>query len=326
MLRSWERLNALSLALLPLTLIFLTLTAIRRLLFRVGILTSTKINVPVIVVGNVTVGGTGKTPIVIAVAKALKGAGFTPGIITRGYRGDGLSREVTQNSTPDEVGDEATLIFTNVHCPIWVGPSRVKSAQQLVAKHSEINVIISDDGLQHYALKRDIEIVVVDGERQFGNGLLLPSGPLRETIARVRTCDFAVINGPQNLNLPVPTTSMKLVGNTFHKLSEPKITCKAEDLLKHQVTAIAGIGNPERFFKHLQSLGLRPNTKCFPDHHKYSFTDLDSIESDIVIMTEKDAVKCGTNVRKECWFLPVTAEINGQFIQTIIEKIKNYRG
>ena len=118
MLRSWERLNALSLALLPLTLIFLTLTAIRRLLFRVGILTSTKINVPVIVVGNVTVGGTGTTPIVIAVAKALKGAGFTPGIITRGYRGDGLSREVTQNSTPDEVGDEATLIFTNVHCPI----------------------------------------------------------------------------------------------------------------------------------------------------------------------------------------------------------------
>lgn len=323
---SWERLNALSLASLPLTLVFLILTAARRLLFRIGILESTKINVPVVVVGNITVGGTGKTPIVIAIANALKKSGFTPGIISRGYRGDGLCREITQNSTHDEVGDEAMFISTSVQCPMWVGPSRVKSAQQLIAKYSDVNIIISDDGLQHYALKRDIEVVVIDGERKFGNGLLLPSGPLRETVSRIRTCDFAVVNGPQNLHLPLPTTNMELVGSTFYKLSNPKVTCKAEDLLESQITAIAGIGNPERFFKHLQSLGLRPNTKRFPDHHRYSVADLDSIESDVVIMTEKDAVKCQFFTRKECWFLPVTADINDEFTQTIIEKIKNYRG
>ena len=324
--RLWERLSALSLALLPLTLAFLILSVARRTLFRNGILNSTKIHVPIVVVGNITVGGTGKTPIVVAIANALQDSGLTPGIITRGYRGDGINREVLEYSKPSEVGDEAVLMFNKVQCPIWVGSSRSKSAQQLVEKHPNVDVIISDDGLQHYALKRDIEVVVIDGERKFGNGLLLPAGPLREPISRIQTCDLAVINGPQDYNLPVPTTNMKLVGSTFHKLSDPTITCDAEDLSKTEVTAIAGIGNPERFFQHLKSLGLKPNTIKFPDHHRYSAQDLNSIQNDIIVMTEKDAVKCRNRTLKECWFLPVAAEFNGPFIQTIIEKLKNYHG
>ena len=324
--RSWERISALSLILLPLTLVFLILSAVRRLIFRIGILNATKIHVPVIVVGNITVGGTGKTPIVVAIANALKDSGLAPGIITRGYRGDGTNREVVETSTPSEVGDEPILIFNKVKCPVWVGPNRSRSAQQIIKKYPNVNVIISDDGLQHYALKRDIEVVVIDGERKFGNSLLLPSGPLRESISRIQTCDLAVINGPQIHKLPIPTTNMRLIGSTFHKLSDPTITCDAEDLLKTEVTAIAGIGNPERFFQHLKSLGLRPKTIRFPDHHRYSVKDFNSIENDIIIMTEKDAVKCKSYAPKECWFLPVTAEFNGPFIQTIIEKLKNYHG
>ncbi|MBA4740390.1 MAG: tetraacyldisaccharide 4'-kinase [Burkholderiales bacterium] len=324
--RSWARLNALSIASLPLALVFLLLTAARRLLFRMGILNSTKINVPIIVVGNITVGGTGKTPAVIAIANALKDSGFTPGVITRGYLGDGTEREVTDINTSSEVGDEAILISHNVPCPVWVGPKRVNSALQLLKKYQNINVIISDDGLQHYELERDMEIVVIDGDRKFGNGLLLPSGPLREPTSRIRTCDLVLINGTDNLNLNVPTISMKLVGETFHKLSDPTITCNAADLSKNPVTAIAGIGNPERFFQHLNALGLRPNTKPFPDHHEYSAADLNEIEHDIVIMTEKDAVKCRDIGGKECWFLPVSAQFEGQLIQTIIEKLKSCHG
>ena len=324
--RSWKSFNALSLILLPMTLIFGLASYIRRQLFRRGLLKSTKIEVPVIVVGNITVGGTGKTPTVIAIANALKASGYIPGVISRGYRGDGQKYEVTTRSVASKVGDEAILISTKTHCPLWVGPSRTENAQHLLAKYPNVNVIISDDGLQHYAIKRDIEIIVIDGSRKFGNGLLLPSGPLRESVKRIHECDFAVINGPEKLNLPIPTSNMELVGELFHNLSNVDRTCRASDLCGREIAAIAGIGNPERFFLHLESLGLNLKTHVFPDHHKYSISDITAIEQNVILMTEKDAVKCPIVSGKECWILPVQARFNGDLISKILERLKTYRG
>jgi tetraacyldisaccharide 4'-kinase len=324
--RSWKSFNVLSLILLPATLFFLLGSHIRRQLFRYELLKSTKIEVPVIVVGNITVGGTGKTPTVIALANALKAYGYIPGIISRGYRGDGQEQEVLANSVPSQVGDEPILISKKTLSPVWVGPSRIKAARHLLTRYPNVNVIISDDGLQHYALKRDIEVIVIDGSRKFGNGFLLPSGPLRESKKRIHECDLAVINGSERLDLSIPTINMTLVGEIFHNLSNPDRTCNVSDLCRREVAAIAGIGNPERFFLHLESLGLKPKTHSFPDHHEYSISDITSIEQDIILMTEKDAVKCPIASGKECWFLPVHAEFNADLITNIIEKLKTYRG
>ena len=227
---------------------------------------------------------------------------------------------------PSQVGDEPILISKKTLSPVWVGPSRIKAAQHLLTKHPNVNVLISDDGLQHYALKRDIEVIVIDGSRKFGNGLPLPSGPLRESKKRIHECDFAVINGSEKLDLSIPTINMTLVGEIFHNLSNPGHTCNVNELWGRDVAAIAGIGNPERFFLHLESLGLKPKTHSFPDHHGYTISDITSIEQDVILMTEKDAVKCPIVSGKECWFLPVHAEFDGNLITKIIEKIKTYRG
>jgi tetraacyldisaccharide 4'-kinase len=324
--RTWESFNLLSLALLPVTFCFYVISSARRQLFKLGILRTTKIDVPVIVVGNISVGGTGKTPTVIGIALELKKRGLNPGIISRGYRGDGITQQVTEKSTASQVGDEAILIQNHTFCPMWVGPNRVTSAQILCENYPGVNVIISDDGLQHYALKRDMEIIVIDGQRQFGNGLLLPSGPLRETKTRISECDAAVITGTQSMNLPIPTTNMTLVGDTFHQLSDPTLTCRARDFTTTQIAAIAGIGNPDRFFTHLASLGISAETKRFPDHHEFTQSDITSIEYDVILMTEKDAVKCKKMGGKNCWFLPVRAHFSGHLIRDIVETIKIYRG
>jgi len=324
--RSWKSFNALSLILLPATLVFWLVSHIRRQLFRGGFFRSTKLQVPVIVVGNITVGGTGKTPAVIAIANALKTSGYIPGIVSRGYLGDGQEHEVIAQSVPLQVGDEAILILKKTLCPLWVGPSRTKNAQHLLAKYPNVNVIISDDGLQHYALKRDIEVIVIDGNRKFGNGFLLPSGPLRESKKRIHGCDLAVVNGPEKLNLSIPTVNMTLVGKLFHSLSNPDRTCRAIDLFGLEVAAIAGIGNPESFFLHLESLGLKLETHAFPDHHKYTISDIAAIKQNVILMTEKDAVKCPITFGKECWFLPVQAEFNGDLIPNILKKLKTYHG
>lgn len=314
--------------LLPIALLFGAMAGLRRSLYRIGLLPVTKLPVPVIIVGNIGVGGTGKTPLAIALSRLLREQGFQPGIISRGYRGKSrLPQAVTHQSEPAEVGDEPVLLATKAGCPVWVGPERVAAGQALLATHPEVNVLISDDGLQHYRLARDIEIVVVDAARWFGNGQLLPAGPLREPAWRLQTVDAVVINGW----LPgAPTKrrefTMQLTGDLLYNLRNPELKARPEVFAGQTVHAVAGIGHPERFFKQLKKLGMTVRPHPFPDHHAFTPQDLNFPESEAIVMTEKDAVKCVDFVADNAWVLPVEAKLDANFGSLIVEKLRNANG
>lgn len=315
----WYRITPLHLLLLPLSLLFRLIVAIRRLLFRHGILSSVKLPVPVIIVGNITVGGTGKTPLTLWLAEQLLADGWHPGIISRGFGGSGnTAQEVLLNSDPTTVGDEPVLMAQRKLCPVWIGRDRPSAAHALLAAHPECDVIISDDGLQHYRLQRDVEIAVVDGMRRFGNGLLLPAGPLREATSRLREVDAIVINGGMAAR---GEYSMQLEGVHFYNLLNPEITATADDFKDQCVHAIAGIGHPERFFRHLHKLGLSPQIHPYPDHHRYCAADLAYADANALLMTEKDAVKCIEFADEKCWVLRVDAHPDSALAQLILKKI-----
>jgi tetraacyldisaccharide 4'-kinase len=322
----WYRITPLHLLLLPLSLLFHLIVTTRHLLFRCGILSSVKIPVPVIIVGNITVGGTGKTPLTLWLAEQLLADGWHPGIISRGFGGSGNSpQQVLENSDPAKVGDEPVLMAQRLLCPVWVGRDRPAAARALLLAHPECDVILSDDGLQHYRLQRDVEIVVVDGIRRFGNGFLLPAGPLREATSRLRGVDAVVINGGAGVLRGSKTIQgeflMKLEGMYFYNLLNPAITATADDFQGQCVHAIAGIGHPERFFLHLNKLGLTPQTHSFPDHHQYTAADLAYNDANALLMTEKDAVKCITFADERCWVLRVEAQLDSALSQLILKKI-----
>jgi len=317
--RHWYRITPLHLLLLPVSLLFQLLIAIRRLLFRSGILSSVKLPLPVIIVGNITVGGTGKTPLTLWLAEQLLADGWHPGIISRGFGGSGSKpQEVLNSSDPASVGDEPVLMAQRLLCPVWVGRERPAAARALLLAHPECDVIISDDGLQHYRLQRDVEIVVVDGIRRFGNGFLLPAGPLREAPSRLREVDAVVINGGQ---AAAGEYLMQLEGVHFYNLLNPEITATAADFQGQSVHAIAGIGHPERFFGHLNRLGLTVQTHPYPDHHAYSAADLAYSDANALLMTEKDAVKCIAFADEKCWVLRVDAHPDSALAQLILKKI-----
>jgi len=293
--------------------------AVRALCYRLGIKKISHCSVPVMVVGNVTVGGTGKTPLVAFLANHLKEQGLKPGIISRGYGGRSRiwPQAVTFESDPQQVGDEAVLLAQKTQCPVVVGPNRVANLRQLLAGY-DCDRVISDDGLQHTAMGRDIEIVVVDGARRFGNGFCLPAGPLREPVQRLHSVDFVVVNGGQD----VPDTyRMRCVPGAIYNLASPKRRFMLEDVDRHTVHAVAGIGHPDRFFQQLKSLGVDIIPRAFPDHHAYQRSDflfLDEAESDaIVIMTEKDAVKCRRFSDERFWCLPIEVEVDDAFLQSL---------
>ena len=321
----WYKISLPHLFLWPVSLIFQLLSSIRRWLYRSGVFHSTKLPVPVIVIGNISVGGTGKTPFTLWLAQQLLDAGWHPVIISRGYtktkkqRPD-VPRAVSDNDSPDFVGDEPLLMLQRDLCPVWIGRNRVAVIQALLQIHPECDVILSDDGLQHYRLQRDIEIALVDGNRRFGNGLLLPAGPLRESVSRLKSVDFVVINGG------TPTTgeyAMQLNGSSFYNLLNPSISLPATAFTGQRIHAIAGIGHPERFFSHLKQLGLTAQTHAFPDHHCYTASDIDFGDAEVILMTEKDAVKCVPFATEQCWVLRVDAQIDPALAQLIIEKIKH---
>ena len=321
---AWRRKNALFyLVLVPLSWLFAAVTAIRRWAYQAGLLKSTALAVPVIVVGNINVGGSGKTPMVIWLVNQLKQQGYKPAVISRGYGGSATqATSVTPASLPSIVGDEPVLIASRSQCPVWVGTNRVEVGQALLKAHPTCNVIVSDDGLQHYRLKRDVEIAVVDANMLSVDAYLLPAGALREPPSRLNTVDAIVYNGASKVEkLSVSAFQMQLVGEQFYNLADASIKATAENFKQKKVTALAGIGKPERFFAHLRKLGLNFASISFDDHYAFTAQELAKIECDVLLMTQKDAVKCKPFAKAHHWVLPVEASIDAGLMPLILQKL-----
>ena len=324
----WQSRGLLAWLLLPLAGLFYAIAAIRRALYRIGIFTAARLPVPVIVIGNITAGGTGKTPLVLALAQALAQAGHRPGIISRGY-GARLShpRAVPVNGDPANYGDEPCLLARRAGCSVWVGTDRASTARALLASDASCDVLISDDGLQHLALARDFEIAVIDGDRGFGNGWPLPAGPLREPIRRLRTVNRIVVNGGDPDHTPaipgdVPLSRMHLAGDTLNNLADPALNQSLHSWSGKSVHAVAGIGHPPRFFAALRAAGLICREHPFPDHHRYTADDLAFGDDAPVVMTEKDAVKCTAFSAPHHWMLRVDATLTPPLTGDLIQLIR----
>jgi tetraacyldisaccharide 4'-kinase len=307
------------LILLPLSGLFGLLAALRRQLYRLGWLSSAALPVPVVIVGNITVGGSGKTPFTLWMAERLLEAGWHPVILSRGYGGSQqTARAVQPDDSPTEVGDEPLLMAQRRLCPVWIGRDRLAAGQALLNAHPECDILLCDDGLQHYRLQRNLEIVVIDNRRGFGNGWLLPAGPLREPLSRLAKADAIVLHGgtPQ-----VGQYAMELHGETFYNLLNPQQTATAADFQGQRLHALAGIGHPQRFFDHLHRLGLEPLPHPFPDHHAYCAEDLAFPDADAILMTEKDAVKCAAIATEQCWVLRVDARLDPALFEHLLERL-----
>lgn len=276
-----------------------------------------RLPVPVVVVGNITVGGTGKTPLIVALAKAMEQRGFMPGIVSRGYGGSERGPYLlTGDDDPAKVGDEPCLIRQS-GVPVAIGRERPEAARLLV--DAGCDLILADDGLQHYRLGRDVEICVIDGERRLGNGHLLPAGPLREPSSRLAEVDFVVVNGG------VPTTgeiAMRLEGGVAVNMRESSLTAPLADFAGRPAHAVAGIGNPTRFFASLAAQGIAVHGHPFADHHAFTRDDFTFADGCPVLMTDKDAVKCRRFARDNWWRVPVHAVLPESFYDAVAKRIQ----
>lgn len=311
------------LLLAPLTLVFAAVTALRRRLLSRS---AHRVAVPIVVVGNITVGGTGKTPVIIALVKALVAAGYSPGVIARGYGAElAESRILPVDAQPSEYGDEPVLVHRATGCSVAVGPRRDESAE-LLRSRCGCDVILSDDGLQHYSLQRDVEIAVIDGRRRLGNGWRLPVGPLREGKRRLREVDFVLINGCQSVEQAPQHRSynFNLQAMTWRNVltDEP---VALESLPLDGAVAVAGIGNPQRFFDTLRQLGFTGRCEAFADHHAFSEGDFAKLAGAPVLMTEKDAVKCVPFAGTQWWALSVEAALPHNFVAHLLESLINLK-
>lgn len=337
----------------PLTQLYRLITMVRRALYKV--LAPAPVPVPVVVVGNLTVGGTGKTPLVIYLCELLRKQGWQPGVVSRGYRRQQHKHipytdimVVTANSSAAEVGDEPLLISRRSGCPVVVGAKRAKAVAQLLQQFKQVDIVIADDGLQHYQLARDLEIAVIDGSRKFGNSLCLPAGPLREPLARLQQVDLVVINSRNDVKLAncqnssvqmvhrynidnnvdtvvladPPEFAMLLQPQRLYNLADLTKTCDLTEFVDKKVYtkvhAVAGIGNPERFFTTLTTIGLQIIPHIFPDHYQFTAADLAFNEPYPLIMTEKDALKCCEFATDSWWCLPIDVKISAEFDQAFI--------
>ncbi len=326
--RVWYEGDASYVALLPLTALFFLIVAIRRWLYSTGILKTTKINVPVIVVGNITAGGTGKTPTTIWLASELQQRGFTPGIVSRGYGGSKSKSPmlVDADSDPAVVGDEPVMLARRSSCAVAVDADRVRAAEMLVG--NGVDVIIADDGLQHYRLGRDYEICVIDGKRGLGNRFMLPAGPLREPLSRIPTVDQVFVNGdyPGNHETisSVEQNALKfdLIAGEAVRLNGSQ-SFPLERFANSTVHGVAGIGNPKRFFDLLRDAGMQVIEHAWPDHATIGRKDVRFKDDFDVLMTEKDAVKFGTHAPDKVWYVPVDLEIDPLVSGPWLEQIES---
>ncbi|MPZ42401.1 MAG: tetraacyldisaccharide 4'-kinase [Betaproteobacteria bacterium] len=328
--RLWYRPPLLAYGLLPLAWLYRSVDSVRRRLYRRGVFERTRLPVPVVIVGNITAGGSGKTPLVQWLARRLGEAGRRTAIVSRSYAASArVPARVHAGDDPAIRGDEAVLLAATLACPVWSGPDRRETARALLRAHPEIDTLLCDDGLQHYALERDVEIAVVDAARGFGNALPLPAGPLREPLSRLGRVDAIVMNGEQpvaGLPAAVPRFVMTLRGTQFRNLVDPNRVQTAQAFKHMRLAAVAGIGNPARFFAHLRNLDLAFDARSFPDHHRYRADDLRFAAADAILMTEKDAIKCAAFRDPRMWALPVAAETSDALVQLICERIGHAAG
>ena len=318
----WYGRHPLTLLLLPLSWLYRLGLACRRIMYAAGILPVCRFAAPVIVVGNLTVGGTGKTPLIMWLARYLRSRAFKPGIISRGYGGASQEpvRRVEPDSDPELVGDEPVLLAQRTGCPVAVAPDRARAAQELL-QQADCDVLLSDDGLQHTALARDIEIVVIDGVRRFGNRRCVPAGPLREPVERLQTVDLVVANG----HAAADEFLMEYASLPVRSL-DGKQERELDGFREQTVHAVAAIGNPGRFFSMLRQKGINIEEHAFPDHYGFRRSDLEFGDSAAVLMTEKDAVKCRRFELENTWYVPVDVKMPEDFgreILLLLEKVKH---
>ena len=308
--------------LLPFSFLYGLISCVRRQLYKLGIFKSWQSPVPIIVIGNLSAGGNGKTPLAISLIEALKAKGLKVGLVSRGYGGKSNHYPLIldENTSTKQAGDEPVLIYHRTHVPVAVAPKRVDAVKALLDSH-QLDVILTDDGLQHYALARDIEIVVVDGKRLFGNGWWIPAGPMRERRSRLKSVDLIIINGDSSKDFinqySDRTFTMQLIPDHVVNLSTNK-QCELSAL--HHIYAIAGISNPKRFFDMLTQMGADlVYTESFADHQNFTLPLLEKVvgTNQTLLMTEKDAVKCRQFALPNWWYLPIDALIPDQVIEKI---------
>jgi len=317
--RIWSGESPLWLLLLPLSWLYGLASGVIRLSYRLGIKKAWRAPVPVAVVGNLTAGGNGKTPVAIWLVEQLQQHGIKAGVVSRGYGGKASHYPLllTADTTTDEAGDEPVLIYQRTGTPVAVSPDRSEAVQALLAAH-DLQIIITDDGLQHYRLARDVEIVVIDGVRRFGNGWWLPAGPMRERASRLKSVDAVIVNGgvPRAGEIPMqlrPGMAVNL------KTGEKRSVSLLKD-----VVAMAGIGHPPRFFATLESCGVQPvKTVALGDHQALSAADVQALaeQKQTLVMTEKDAVKCRAFAEENWWYLPVDAVFDDEQAPRLIQKL-----
>ena len=327
--RAWHERAGWLILLWPVSVLFQALTAIRRAAQqskqRPAYLTA-----PLIVIGNISLGGTGKTPLLITLSQELQKQGFKPGIISRGYGGDAPSYPFAVNIDSDvsQSGDEAFLIAEKTGCPVYVDPDRSAALQALLL-HEDVDVVLSDDGLQHYNLYRDLEIVVVDGQRLFSNGFCLPAGPLRESMNRLKEAQHIVVNGePAREILQLAgAIKMQLEPRSLVNMvsGEKRPFAGAPFNMGNRLQAVSALGNPQRFYALLERLPYQVEMFSFPDHHRFTAEDFEQEGIDMhqpVVMTEKDAVKCRQFAKNNFWYLSVEVNLESQFVERLIEDIR----
>ncbi|MCK8102863.1 tetraacyldisaccharide 4'-kinase [Pseudoalteromonas sp. 2CM36K] len=308
--QSWYKpFSLITLLLLPLSAIFGCVALVRKYCYEVGVFKPFVSNTPVIVVGNISVGGNGKTPFVLWLHDYLTTQGLSVGLISRGYGGQAAHYPllVTANTTTLEAGDEPVLLFNRLQCPLVVGPNRQKNIEMLNHQF-QLDVIISDDGMQHYKMARSIECCIVDSERKFGNGFLMPAGPLRETVSRLNSVDLVIENGSEH------EFSYRLQPSIIKRVADnTEITTAIET-----AHAVSAIGNPQRFEASLKAQGIALlSTHHFRDHYAYTANDFAQFGEDCVLMTEKDAVKCRDFAKPNWYYLPVDAQPTAAVINTL---------
>ena len=317
----WYGRHPLALLLAPLSWLYLLALVCRRFMYARGLLPVTRPAVPVIVVGNLTVGGTGKTPLVIWLARYLQARSYKPGIVSRGYGGGAQSQalRVEPDSDPALAGDEPVMLAQRSGCPVVVARDRVSAAQTLL-RQTDCDILLSDDGLQHTALARDVEIVVIDGTRRFGNARCLPAGPLREPLGRLNTVDLIVANGRAAAGeYLMECTCLPVTSLDGRRVQE--LAC----FRQQTVHAVAAIGHPDRFFSMLRSHGIDIEEHAFPDHHGFRRADFAFDAGAPILMTEKDAVKCRCLGLENAWYVPIDVTLPEAFEKKLMKLLEDMR-